>query len=224
MTTTDANGIVYLQDTDDISPFHTLINVLQAATSNALDAKIRIARVANEAARNALTGMSVSTPIYADQADNGVLYRNNGTGWLRVAAAFSPHLRLRAATTVARGAAAWSQVTNLDTVGDTSGSAIYTVSAGGVVTITESGLYALDTTITMTGSTFATRIQVVAGAVVLTQTPVGSGVSFSSSISTMRRLSAGDQLIVLVYPTTALTVSADSATTPTFLSITKISN
>lgn len=36
MTTTDANGIVFLEETDPISPFHTLINVLQTATSQAI--------------------------------------------------------------------------------------------------------------------------------------------------------------------------------------------
>lgn len=34
MTTTDGNGIVFLEEDDNISPFHTLINGLQQATSN----------------------------------------------------------------------------------------------------------------------------------------------------------------------------------------------
>lgn len=36
MTTTNANGIVFLEETDPISPFHTLINTLQQGTSNAI--------------------------------------------------------------------------------------------------------------------------------------------------------------------------------------------
>jgi len=36
MTTTDANGIIFLEETDAISPFHTLINGLQTATSTAI--------------------------------------------------------------------------------------------------------------------------------------------------------------------------------------------
>lgn len=36
MTTTDANGIVFLEETDPIAPFHTLINTLQTATSQAV--------------------------------------------------------------------------------------------------------------------------------------------------------------------------------------------
>jgi len=72
MTTTDANGIVYLQDTDDISPFHTLINVLQSGTSNALNTRIRIARVANVTERNALAvtlGASPTNPVYTHRSD-----------------------------------------------------------------------------------------------------------------------------------------------------------
>lgn len=38
MTTTDANGIVFLEETDPISPFHTLMNTLQQGTSDAIDA------------------------------------------------------------------------------------------------------------------------------------------------------------------------------------------
>lgn len=38
MTTTNANGIVFLEETDPISPFHTLMNTLQQGTSDALDA------------------------------------------------------------------------------------------------------------------------------------------------------------------------------------------
>jgi len=36
MTTTDSNGIVFLETTDNISPFHTLINTLQTGTSTAI--------------------------------------------------------------------------------------------------------------------------------------------------------------------------------------------
>lgn len=35
MSTTDGNGIVFLEETDNISPFHTLINGMQQGTSDA---------------------------------------------------------------------------------------------------------------------------------------------------------------------------------------------
>jgi len=104
MTTTDSNGIVYLQDTDDISPFHTLINVLQAGTSNALNSKIRIARVANVTERLAVAtamGASASNPVYTHRLDatqgyelevtvNATKWRTilsiDDTGWLPLTA------------------------------------------------------------------------------------------------------------------------------------------
>lgn len=38
MATTDSNGIVFLEETDPISPFHTTINTLQQGTSDAISA------------------------------------------------------------------------------------------------------------------------------------------------------------------------------------------
>jgi hypothetical protein len=42
MTTTDSNGILFLETTDPISPFQTLINALQTATSTALSARAKL--------------------------------------------------------------------------------------------------------------------------------------------------------------------------------------
>lgn len=36
MSTTDSNGIVFLEESDPISPFHTLMNTLQQGTSDAI--------------------------------------------------------------------------------------------------------------------------------------------------------------------------------------------
>jgi len=114
MTTTDANGIVYLQDTDDISPFHTLINVLQSATSNALNAKIRIARVANITERNALAvslGASPTNPLYTHRTDAPagaqLEYTTNGTTWTTLGA------RVGAKVQMSNGAVASSTITAL---------------------------------------------------------------------------------------------------------------
>lgn len=89
MTTTDSNGIVLLQDTDNIAPFHTLINTLQAATSAQVKrAKKGLQYAANNTARDtllALYGSSASEPFWVDVA--GTLYRHDGTAWAKVAAA-----------------------------------------------------------------------------------------------------------------------------------------
>ena len=85
MTTTDANGIVFLQDTDNISPFHTLINGLQTATSTAVEKAGRGPfYAANTTARTALYtahGASSTNPLWVDMA--GTLYRTvDGTTWV----------------------------------------------------------------------------------------------------------------------------------------------
>ena len=86
MTTTDANGIVFLEDTDDISPFHTLINGLQTATSTAVEKAGRGPLYAvDNTARDALLtqhGASSTNPLWVDVA--GTLERNAGSGWQSV--------------------------------------------------------------------------------------------------------------------------------------------
>jgi len=133
-----------------------------------------------------------------------------------------PHVTVKAIAAVARGAGAWSQVTNLGTVAESSGTSIYTPDGTGIITVSVAGLYSIDAAVTMTASTFALRIN--KGSTVLTQSPIGSGVSLSASASTTRRLAAGDQVYLTVYPTTATSVSADTAAAPTTLALTRLSD
>jgi hypothetical protein len=84
MTTTDATtGIVFLEETDPITPFHTLINGLQTATSNSLKSTRKgYLYAANNTDRDAyLTtyGSSATAPLWVDVA--GVIQRHDGTGW-----------------------------------------------------------------------------------------------------------------------------------------------
>ena len=83
MTTTDSNGIMFLQTSDIISPFQTLMNSLQSATSTAVAKATRgPLYAANTTARNALLtkyGSSASNPLWVNTA--GVLEVHNGTSW-----------------------------------------------------------------------------------------------------------------------------------------------
>lgn len=83
MTTTDSMGILYLEATDNITPFATTVNALQSATSNAVKKATRgPLYAANNTERNALLsqyGSSASNPLWVDVA--GVLQRHNGTSW-----------------------------------------------------------------------------------------------------------------------------------------------
>jgi hypothetical protein len=68
MTTTDSNGIVFLEDTDPISPFHTLMNVLQQGTSDAIAAlkyegmRVALGGSGQNIANGSTTVLSVGTP------------------------------------------------------------------------------------------------------------------------------------------------------------------
>lgn len=89
MTTTDSNGIVFLEETDPISPLQTTINTLQTATSLALSTMTRSPRfAANAAARNALLaslGSSATSPLYVHQQDILATVWHDGTRWHRTA-------------------------------------------------------------------------------------------------------------------------------------------
>lgn len=83
MTTTDSQGILYLEETDSVSPLHTTLNALQSATSEVIgDVRRGPLHAANDAERNALLtthGSSPTEPLWVDVA--GILQRHNGTIW-----------------------------------------------------------------------------------------------------------------------------------------------
>ena len=95
MGTTDANGVYFYEDTDPVSPLHTLLNLgqtsISTALSNQLAASSRIYPIANEAARAALVAKyppSASKPLYAHRANAPVgrelEYTTDGTRWRSV--------------------------------------------------------------------------------------------------------------------------------------------
>lgn len=130
-----------------------------------------------------------------------------------------PHARFTVGTGGSRAASTW-QAAQLNGVADASGT-IGTVS-GYQVVITDAGLYNLEGSVSMSAGTFAVRILV--SSTVLTATPIGSGASLTASASATRRLNAGDTIQLQVYPTVTLTVDSDGGTTPSCLSITRLSD
>jgi hypothetical protein len=91
MGTTDANGILFMEETDSISPFQTLINAHMQSVTDALDATPRIFPVANEAARTAALaahGASASLPLFVYRIDLESIEMTKGGGtpiWRTVA-------------------------------------------------------------------------------------------------------------------------------------------
>lgn len=105
MTTTDANGIIFLEETDAISPFHTLINALQQGTSDAISAGVRIVKVANTTERAAAVSAntpSTSSPVFVWRTDAGegrqLEYTVNGTTWYTVHGVSSASINLTVAS------------------------------------------------------------------------------------------------------------------------------
>lgn len=75
MATTDSNGMVFYTVSDPVEPLQTVLNAMSTATTNALNATVRIFHVANVAARNALAAVrvpSTSNPL--------VVYRDDSAG------------------------------------------------------------------------------------------------------------------------------------------------
>jgi hypothetical protein len=93
MGTVNGNGIYFYEETDAVSPLHTLLNVAQQSVSDALDSTARVFRVANTAARTAKAtgyGASASNPLYVFRADapaeHQLEYTIDGTNWFTVPA------------------------------------------------------------------------------------------------------------------------------------------
>jgi hypothetical protein len=85
MGTIDANGIYFYEETDAVSPLHTLLNTGQQSVSDAFDGTTRIYPVSNTTTRNALaTGFTPSTtdPLLVYRADAKQIESNDGTGWI----------------------------------------------------------------------------------------------------------------------------------------------
>lgn len=127
MTTTDANGIVFLEETDAVSPLHTLINGLQQGTSEAIsllqDTLLPIGTIMQFGGSAAPTdfllcqGQAVSRDTYADLfAIIGSSYGNgNGTTTFNV-----PDLQSRVPVGL-------SSETEFNTLGKTGGAKTHTL-------------------------------------------------------------------------------------------------
>lgn len=91
MATTDSNGLVILQDTDNITPLHTTINTVTASVSNYLTANKTVHYVANTAARATLVTSytpTSSNPLIVWRGDatvgQQIEFTTDGTNWFHV--------------------------------------------------------------------------------------------------------------------------------------------
>ena len=89
MTTTDSNGLIQYQTTDNVVPLQTAFNGLSSSVSTALNSTVRTFKVANDTERNALATTrvpSASNPLVVFNSASGKGYHeiNTGSGWSRL--------------------------------------------------------------------------------------------------------------------------------------------
>ena len=86
MTTTDSNGLIQYQTTDNVVPLQTAFNGLSSSVSTALNSTVRTFKVATDTERNALATSrppTASNPLVVFNSASGKGYHeiNTGSGW-----------------------------------------------------------------------------------------------------------------------------------------------
>lgn len=110
MATTDINGMVFYAVSDPVEPLQTLFNGISTATTNALNANVRIFKTANATTRAALAasrGASTASPLVVYRQDTQLYeYTVDATNWFLYGASSSRGGQVRAVTTSASGTVA----------------------------------------------------------------------------------------------------------------------
>ncbi|WP_087507935.1 hypothetical protein [Cellulomonas iranensis] len=182
---------------------------------------VPVTNVADRAQVAAALSPTPATPLYVHRADAPVgleLERTiDGTTWVAVGG--PSYMQIRQTAVVARSAGQWTQgPVGSPAVVTTEGPQPWTHS-GGIITVTETGVYELELTTSMSGPGFAVAIRRASDSRMLGQSAMGSTTSQTNQAVARARLSAGDAVYGLVYPTTALNLLADSPASPCTLSI-----
>ena len=89
MTTTDSNGLIQYQTTDNVVPLQTTLNAISSSVSTSLNSTVRTFKVANDTERNALATTrvpSATNPLVVFNSASGKGYHeiNTGSGWSRL--------------------------------------------------------------------------------------------------------------------------------------------
>lgn len=89
MTTTDSNGLIQYQTTDNVVPLQTTLNAISSSVSTSLNSTVRTFKVANDTERNALATTrvpSATNPLIVFNSASGKGYHeiNTGSGWSKM--------------------------------------------------------------------------------------------------------------------------------------------
>ena len=88
MTTTDSNGLIQYQTTDNVVPLQTTLNAISSSVSTSLNSTVRTFKVASDTERNALATSrppTATNPLVVFNSASGKGYHeiNTGSGWSR---------------------------------------------------------------------------------------------------------------------------------------------
>lgn len=141
---------------------------------------------------------------------------------LSATAKAKPYAMWKTVATQGRSAGAWAQIINMTTLHESEGPQPWTM-GGGLFTVTESGLYSMTLNLTTSIAGYALGLRRLSDSYMLGQTPVGTGASLGNTICITRRMVAGDSVILMVYPSAALTIDIEAAARPCNFVVTKLS-
>lgn len=221
----DNEGIMYLEDTDSISPLNATINALQAGTSDTLDSNIRIWRVANVSERNALATShtpSADKPLAVWRKDspleNKIEVTEDGTTWTALGNPRKPLVLVeRVTSNQAIGA------TTFTAIGWNQATEDIDMRSGEDLVAPIDGVYRVETTVIFQNSgsgashTRAIRFRITRGGTTTyvrgMSGPANPAINYTEyNANLVTRLSAGDRVAVQAWATTALNIMADSGT------------
>ena len=89
MTTTDSNGLIQYQTTDNVVPLQTTLNAISSSVSTSLNSTVRTFKVASDTERNTLATSrppTATNPLIVFNSASGKGYHeiNTGSGWSRL--------------------------------------------------------------------------------------------------------------------------------------------
>lgn len=100
MATVDSNGIIRVEDSDNVSPLHPVLNSIASSVSARFDDDVQFHRVDNLTQRNALVGSplpSNDNPLFVWRKNAGAgrqfEYSVNGTDWYSFVTSEDPQVR-----------------------------------------------------------------------------------------------------------------------------------
>lgn len=244
MGTIDSNGIYLYEDTDSVSPLHTLLNIGQTSVSNAFQSSAQFKNVADAAARATFVSdrttagrpPTAADPVFVYQRDiDSFLRSTDGTTWKQSYRSPQGQWTLSGAVAVSSGVFTVAPVATPVGTPDTGIS-----NAAGAITLARAGIYDLSVSsvwngvggnrraliATINGSSIDGSGNVAGGGRVVgshVQPPTGSVVDYTITVRFPPfNVSAGEILRVFVFHDVGSPISLNPGSATNYLGQTSI--